>query len=362
MKIAIIGAGWFGCHIASVLIEEGFDVTIFEKEASIFGKASGYNQYRLHMGFHYPRSYDTRKQTIIGFEKFVNTYPGFSAAIDHNIYGIVSKHSLIDFPTYKDIMRATGLPFEEVDPKNFGLDNVEGAIRCDERLIDTEGAKEHFDARLKNNLALGHPVHKLEGKSSRCLVDGIPYDFVVDCTWCAFENRAGGDLFYEPTVTLLYSSKMQNTAITLMDGAFFSLYPFKKDLSTLTSVAQTPRGRYTHYEAARRYLEKVDFEYIRNVQELMEKEVEGFFPAFHDYFQCSGYYLAIKTKISDATDKRFCSVTKSGRIITVISGKIDSIFVAAEEVMAIIDSRIADADRQMDRSIHVATGTRGNCK
>ena len=36
-KIAIIGAGWFGCHIASEIIKlNKFDVQIFEKNNEIF--------------------------------------------------------------------------------------------------------------------------------------------------------------------------------------------------------------------------------------------------------------------------------------------------------------------------------------
>ena len=47
-KIAIIGAGWFGCYIAYDLIRSGYDVNVFEKEKEIFLGASGFNQNRLH--------------------------------------------------------------------------------------------------------------------------------------------------------------------------------------------------------------------------------------------------------------------------------------------------------------------------
>ena len=48
MKVCVIGAGWFGCHIAKKLIDDGFDVQVFEKENDIFKNASGNNQNRLH--------------------------------------------------------------------------------------------------------------------------------------------------------------------------------------------------------------------------------------------------------------------------------------------------------------------------
>jgi L-2-hydroxyglutarate oxidase LhgO len=59
-KIAVIGAGWFGCHIAYQLIKKNYSVKIYEERNDIFCGASGNNQNRLHLGFHYPRSLITR--------------------------------------------------------------------------------------------------------------------------------------------------------------------------------------------------------------------------------------------------------------------------------------------------------------
>ena len=70
MKIAIIGAGWFGCHIAYELMNDGHEIKIYEKENDIFLGASGFNQNRLHLGFHYPRSFITREQSKKGFKYF----------------------------------------------------------------------------------------------------------------------------------------------------------------------------------------------------------------------------------------------------------------------------------------------------
>lgn len=40
-KVAIIGAGWYGCHLAKVLSEQGFDVTLYEKNGEILNEISG---------------------------------------------------------------------------------------------------------------------------------------------------------------------------------------------------------------------------------------------------------------------------------------------------------------------------------
>ena len=68
MKIGIIGGGFYGCYIAQKLSLK-HKVTIIDKNASILMEAAKYNQYRLHQGYHYPRSEETIKQTFLGYKK-----------------------------------------------------------------------------------------------------------------------------------------------------------------------------------------------------------------------------------------------------------------------------------------------------
>lgn len=45
--------------IAATLGKEGFSVDLFEEKRDVFMSASGINQFRLHKGYHYPRSIET---------------------------------------------------------------------------------------------------------------------------------------------------------------------------------------------------------------------------------------------------------------------------------------------------------------
>ncbi len=45
IKIAIIGAGWFGCHIAYELKKKDFYVNIFEEDGKILTLKHGYPQF-----------------------------------------------------------------------------------------------------------------------------------------------------------------------------------------------------------------------------------------------------------------------------------------------------------------------------
>ena len=54
MRIAIIGAGFFGLSLGLFLSKKN-SVDVFEKENTILKGASAGNQFRFHLGYHYPR-------------------------------------------------------------------------------------------------------------------------------------------------------------------------------------------------------------------------------------------------------------------------------------------------------------------
>ena len=58
MKIAIIGGGIFGVT-AAIILGSKHNVELFEKNDDILKSASGSNQFRVHRGYHYPRSPET---------------------------------------------------------------------------------------------------------------------------------------------------------------------------------------------------------------------------------------------------------------------------------------------------------------
>ena len=104
MKIAIIGAGWMGSHISYILNKKGCDIKIFESANKIFSGMSGYNTNRLHMGYHYPRSLITRKQSFNGYKNFIKFYPGLYKKITNNYIAIANKGTRVNFKDYKKMI------------------------------------------------------------------------------------------------------------------------------------------------------------------------------------------------------------------------------------------------------------------
>lgn len=339
LRVAVVGGGWYGCHLASALIKVGADVRVFERSDDLFMGASAVNQNRLHMGFHYPRSYHTRKQIIECYRQFLETYPDLVSRIPQNVYAVAEQKSLLDFGTYAQIMEATGLPFEriELDPARFR--HIDGAMLCEEQLLHTNQAREYFRRLLKDHVCLSTEVENIEQTGAGVRVNGELYDYVLNCTWCTdlVENQI--EMYFEPTIMLFYNGKSPDFAFTLMDGDFFSIYPFEGNMVTLTSVRDTPLGQYPDYEQAKQRMEHLTASEIAGIQDNMEKLTRYYYPYFNDNFEYAGHALSVKTKIVDKTDARACIVQQNGRMFTVFAGKIDTVFVAERKIMQLLSGQ-----------------------
>ena len=114
--------------MAYVLKQRGFEVVLFEEQTRLFEGASGKNQFRLHAGFHYPRSHITREQIQRGLKEFNDRLPHFTRKLDTCIYAVSATGSLMDFGTFTSIFDAECIPYQRVFPQTYGLSNVEGAI------------------------------------------------------------------------------------------------------------------------------------------------------------------------------------------------------------------------------------------
>ena len=139
-SICIIGGGFYGCYIAKKIVEnfKNIKIEIYEKNIDLLSEAGKNNQYRLHLGFHYPRSLETIKQTQEGSKIFINEFEKFISKPKKNIY-LIHKNSQIKFSTYKNIYRKLKINFKEIDLENieFLKDSTiyQGAINTNEQVI-----------------------------------------------------------------------------------------------------------------------------------------------------------------------------------------------------------------------------------
>ena len=328
MKIRILGAGWYGCHVGLALKRAGMDVEIHELAGRIFGGASGNIPARLHLGApHYPRSFATREACLIHNAEFMAEYGFLTRAVPINIYAIASDKSLIDFGTYKQVM--AGVEFLTVhDPAEFGLLNVEGAIQVAERHIVTDSARAYFETELADVIHLN---------TKPGVVDSKEWDFTVDCTFCA--NDSAGVDRYEPCLVVLLEGPTDR-AVTVMDGPFPSLYPWKEEdgLCSLSSALWTPFSKECKtWEDAREILRRITQDEIRTQAEAMVASMAGFYPAIMDY-KIADHRLSIRAMPLSGADTRLVDVVRVGeRALRVRAGKIDAIIAAEKMIKEMIE-------------------------
>lgn len=336
MKIAVVGAGWYGCHIALSLQNRGYEVDVFERGDRVFYGASGKNQNRLHFGFHYPRDSETRKQINGGVDFFLKTYPNLFKEVDNNYYAISKDESLIDFTTYKLILEAEGLNYKEEKCDFLDYENVSGSIRTNEMLIDTQAAKKFFSSEISNiNFSSSISPRQLHTKK----IGKTKYDWVINTTWNGLTSELFDEteLYYEPCVMYCYRNLTEKQfAITIMDGNLFSLYPYFSDIYTLSSVEHIALDQCPTYRESLDKLMTVDVEYINHKRFLAEKKVKKYIPKFDSMFQYVNADYSVKTKMRSSTAKRVCVVRNEEGLIDIFSGKINTINYAEQKVLEII--------------------------
>jgi hypothetical protein len=346
----------------------------------------------LHLGFHYPRSYKTRIQVLTGFAEFNKRYKSLTFEIPTNIYA-VSEKSNLDFGTFAQVMRASKVPFQVVDHHRHGLSHIEGALLTHERGLYADEPRSFFRNLLGDSLHLNSEVvdvQELRGAktdTTAVSVNGKVFDWCINCTYNRFAAlRSPENVFYETCLTLIYEDTQpdeQLFAITVMDGPFSSLYPYvphpspaasaanaaaaadgspslassasntskRATLSTSSSAisaAQTPR-LYTLTNVQHTPLAKFDniFEanaamkaaqlnsdsFLAQKKLLFEQGIMTYFPQFGERFKYRSYFISMKTKLRDESADRECIIRVAGKVINVMSGKVNTLYFAEREVL-----------------------------
>ena len=344
MRVAVIGGGWFGCHLASVLMEKGCEVVVFEKNPDLFLEASYHNQCRLHLGFHYPRSKTTRDQIVTSFPRFLDRYEFCVNPVFDNLYGVARELSLVDFGTYCQVMAAHGLNFDVLSSEeieHYGIQGVEGVVRVEERSVDASKARAHFRTLLGDRVRYNCTVADL-GVASHCVsVNGEQFDWCLNCTYDQQFPYRCVSVFYEPTLMLLYRvvRPLPFGALTIMDGDLPSLYPFPgegSDVYSLSAVPYTPIMRTTSIAEARKVRDAVDEDFGRECRWKFEALLGRFFPGYQMFIEYHGVTAAIKTKFPEKTGSRECVVGVEGKVIHAFSGKFNNAIVAEDRVCQIL--------------------------
>jgi len=355
-KVLIIGAGWYGCHAAATLTRLGVAFDMVDSSNSFMAGSSSRNQNRLHLGFHYPRAHKTRTECVTGYNKFMAAYAHLTVSVAANLY-LVAKDSVIDYATYRGIFKHEGVPFREVAksaqvgmPFAWKRDAYDGAMLTDERMIDCDAAAAHFEGELRGRMLPAYDPAGLTLTREGAAYKNARYPMALNCTYGqlgAPSDGAPGEpgAAFELSCSWVFRSRKPFDALfgfTVMDGPFFSVYPYKpaQRLYTLTHVAWTPLltspdiGTVNAAIGCPKTLALVDEHRRRALS-----DVTSTIPDFKADFEYRGHFLSVKCKPGLRADDRSLRVRADGGCVSFCGGKITGVFAMEAELVRLFSKK-----------------------
>jgi hypothetical protein len=336
-KCAVVGGGIYGITIATKLKVSGYDVDLYERDSQILNRASGINQYRIHRGYHYPRSLETIESCKSNEESFIKYYN--QSIVNNDIkhyYSIASEESLVTAQEYLTTLDRVGLEWNIVDT----LPNCDLTIEVDEKLYDSGVLRMICYNRIHGNginLILNKKVSKLSG-----------FKHVVYATYTSLNDFTDKKQDYQfelcekPVFKL--PDQYKNKSIVIMDGPFMCFDPF-------ANTGYHVGGNVVHAIHASNIGDRPDIppvykEYLNkgvienpkytNVDRFMES-AKKFFPDIEESKHIGSMYV-IRTVLphKDDTDERPTIVVKQGDDFILFSSKIGNCVNVAADVIDMI--------------------------
>lgn len=255
----IIGAGIYGIYSALFCGKKGEKVLVLEKDEEPFKRATYINQARVHMGYHYPRSFSTAIKSAGYFERFHNAYSFSELTEFEQVYATSSNFSWTNAEQFKKFCEDANIRCDELPVQKYFKDGVcDGSFLTTEYTYDAQILKEYFikeiskleNVQIKYNVNIKN-INKKKKTYEIELENGEKYEsgFVLNATYASVNqilNKLGFEPFkikYELCEIILcsVSKNLKNVGITVMDGPFFSIMPFgRTGYHSLTSVTFTP--------------------------------------------------------------------------------------------------------------------------
>ena len=346
-KVLVVGGGIFGTTASVALATSGFNVTLHEELDGIMKCASDINQYRLHRGYHYPRSKSTAQECLDGLKSFKRKYG--ASVVNGNVnhfYAISSRDSMVSKEEYLKFLYEMGLEYNVNEPFN-GTDLT---VEVGEELFDSEKLRVQVTQKMKGagvNVVLNKHTTK---------EDFDDYDYVVIATYAKINELLDESVQYQyevvekPVVKL--PKEYKNKSVVVMDGPFMCLDPYKDGYHVLghvehaihsTNVGDYPMVLNKHIVG---YLNNgvIHNPKVTKINKFIEAGME-FFEDF-DKLEHIGSMFTVRTVLAhrEHDDARPTIVTQEAHnVYTIFSGKIGTCVQAANELVRRLQPKYGEA-------------------
>jgi len=314
-KVLIIGAGIFGCAIGYELDRAGHHVTIQEKDSDIMMGASKLNHNRIHFGYHYPRSLETAKQSLDGFEYFIEHYSDALISGFPNFYMVAKDGSNVSASEYIDFCEKLRL--------NHIYDNYPGddLVNKSKLSLSVKVFEYVYDYDILKKL-VREKINGIDLRLNESFDDVDGYDYIVNTSYANVNNinkKLGVDtlnLNFQDVVVPIFKMDSKPFGLTIMDGPFCSVMP--KGNNKNQFLLYNPKYSVLR-ESDENNFDDGEFDI-----ELIYKESEKYFP-FLSHVEPDGYWRTVRALPKNTDDSRLSEIffdDKNSNVITILSGKI----------------------------------------
>ena len=333
MKIAIVGAGLFGC-VTALELSKKYKVDLFEKKVDIMQCASGINQWRLHGGYHYPRSPDTMAEIQSSLLMFKEYFKKDIFVETKNFYAISKNESKTSSKQFEQFCKKSYLGLHRKKLNFLDYNEIDESYEVQEQIINPMALKKEIKDMLSRSTVNVNTSNNVDYELLK-----QHYDLVVLCTYGHDHMFSNGEVIsiykYQIVEKLLLSNPTidPTTSLVIIDGPFFCLDPYGNTGEFLMShvkhathnenigmAPDVPEELKWHLHMGLR--KNLNFSH----QEKMILNASRFCPSMSDSkYQGSFFVTRCVRPNVEKTDERTSSLNfVSNKVVTIHSGKLVS--------------------------------------
>lgn len=344
MKVAVVGAGIYGCTIALKLAEEGFDVDLIEREDDIMKVATPISL-RAHMGYFYARSPKTMRSCRETAGAFRKLYPAGVVDGSTHYYMIAKKGSKISGKEFLEVLDKNGFAYQNATEALVDSEHIDVSVKVEEYSYDPDFLREEVRKKLSKSSV------RLLIKTDVADTTFVNYDLKIIAAYAA-NNDVTRLITGEPAqeyeyrlcekVVVRLPAAFSHKNFVLLDGPFFQIDPLGADTELFVlshhvhSVHSRHEGNFFDIEPEKRALlgkGVVRNPWLTNAPSMIQA-IATFIPETLKA-EVVGSLYAIKPLVpKNAEDARPVNVTVIRKdVLTVLSGKVSGSITAAEECL-----------------------------
>ncbi|MGH9715990.1 MAG: FAD-dependent oxidoreductase [Candidatus Acidiferrales bacterium] len=232
-QIAVAGAGIYGAVAAIRLAERGHRVHLFDPRG-IISSATAINQYRVHSGYHYPRSPETICEILEARAEFIEAFRPAIVFGSRQFYAIPKSGSRVSPDRYERIMGVHGLPLRPCHPSWIDFDFIDRCYQVDESVYDPGMLRQVVTERID---ALRIPFQQTAFTSEM----RRDYDFVVWATYGMAPSKAIFEFAkfqVAEKILIELPPELRQTGLVIIDGPFTAFDPYGVSQQSLFGSAK----------------------------------------------------------------------------------------------------------------------------